>query len=51
LVRNACVAAGNAAAALNPQQCAQLRARLAPLAASDDPTLADHARWALARLA
>jgi epoxyqueuosine reductase len=44
LIRNALVAAGNSA---DPSLCAAVRAH----AASDDPVIAEHARWALARLA
>jgi epoxyqueuosine reductase len=50
LIRNACIAAANAAPTLDPPQRQQLRARLASLATSGDAVLADHAEWALARL-
>ncbi len=50
-LRNACVAAGNTRSTLDEQQRARLRTRLEQLAASGDEVLADHARWALARLA
>ncbi len=50
LVRNACVAAGNAAAMLDQPQAATLRARLETLASSDDAVVAEHAEWALTRL-
>jgi len=50
LVRNACVALGNSA--LTPRDAAYARVvrLLERLASSDDPLIADHARWALARL-
>ncbi len=54
LVRNACVAAGNAAALRhNPQapESVRIRERLAALAASSDAVIAEHANWALAQLA
>ena len=54
LLRNACVAAGNAPALSNAPhapESARLRQRLAQLAASDDAIIAEHASWALARLA
>ncbi len=50
LLRNACIAAGNAGATLDEPAHAQLRARLAQLAVADDPTVAEHASWALAQL-
>ena len=53
LLRNACVAAGNARAALtapHTPESARLRQRLAALAASADAIIAEHATWALARL-
>jgi epoxyqueuosine reductase len=50
LVRNACIAAGNAAPLLDPPQRQQLRARLQTVVASGDAVLAEHARWALDRL-
>ena len=43
LLRNALVAAGNAGEA-------RLRPAVARLAESDDPLLAEHARWVLARI-
>jgi epoxyqueuosine reductase len=49
LVRNACVAAGNAlrtGRATAPEN-RQLREILAQLAESDDALIAEHARWAL----
>ena len=53
LLRNACVAAGNSAALRSDPhapESARLRERLAALAASADAVIAEHARWALARL-
>ena len=50
LLRNACIAAGNALRK-ERQQAAQLRALLARLASSDDAVIAEHARWALAQSA
>ena len=53
LVRNACVAAGNAIrrpGGLRSPENERLRAQLAELAASSDATIAEHARWALAQL-
>jgi epoxyqueuosine reductase len=51
LVRNACVALGNSG--VTPDQQAHSRAveLLDRLAASDDPLIFEHARWALTRLA
>jgi epoxyqueuosine reductase len=46
LLRNACIAAGNA-----KSYSATVQARLTQLAASPDPLIAEHARWALAQLA
>jgi epoxyqueuosine reductase len=54
LIRNACVAAGNAAALRrgpDTPESARIRERLSALAASDDAIIAEHASWALARLA
>jgi epoxyqueuosine reductase len=51
LLRNACIAAGNAGVTLDEPARAQLRARLAQLAAAEDATVAEHASWALAQLA
>ena len=54
LLRNACIAAGNALAprtAAHAPESARLRQRLAQLAASDDAIIAEHAGWALARIA
>jgi epoxyqueuosine reductase len=53
LLRNACVAAGNAGVqhdVSDAQEYARLCERLAQIAASGDAVLAEHARWALARL-
>jgi epoxyqueuosine reductase len=49
LVRNACIALGNAAAGLVPIARARVAALLARLAKSEDSLIAEHARWALAR--
>jgi epoxyqueuosine reductase len=54
LVRNACVAAGNAQAlraASHAPESVRLRERLAQLAASGDAVIAEHATWALVQLA
>jgi epoxyqueuosine reductase len=51
LVRNACIALGNSAAQLGTHARERAGALLARLAASPDPLIAEHARWALARLA
>jgi epoxyqueuosine reductase len=51
LLRNACVAAGNSRAVLDDERRASLCARLEKLAASEDATIAEHARWAIVRLA
>jgi epoxyqueuosine reductase len=53
LLRNACIAAGNAPALRTAPQApesARLRQRLAQLAACADAILAEHAAWALARV-
>jgi epoxyqueuosine reductase len=50
LVRNACVALGNSRLAPGSPAHARIIALLDRLAASDDSLIADHARWALARL-
>ncbi len=50
LVRNACVALGNCAVALDSPEHAQITAVLQRLAASPDAVIVEHARWALARL-
>jgi epoxyqueuosine reductase len=51
LIRNACIAAGNAAAKYSADRpnLRRLRECLRGLAASADPLLAEHAAWALAR--
>jgi epoxyqueuosine reductase len=53
LIRNACVAAGNLAdkQAINAPERLQLQERLNELAASEDSLIAEHAAWALSRLA
>ena len=51
LVRNACVALGNSAVAPGSPQHARIVAMLGNLAASPDAVIAEHARWALARVA
>ncbi len=53
LIRNACVAAGNLAGrySVDAPERSQLRERLSELAASADPLIAEHAAWAVARLA
>ncbi|MGH9678752.1 MAG: tRNA epoxyqueuosine(34) reductase QueG [Candidatus Acidiferrales bacterium] len=50
LLRNACVAIGNSGLGLGDARYAELRERLAQLAASDDALVSEHARWALTRL-
>jgi epoxyqueuosine reductase len=50
LIRNACVALGNSAAALNSAAYPKLVRVLEHLAGSTDALIAEHARWALARL-
>ncbi|MGA8366983.1 MAG: tRNA epoxyqueuosine(34) reductase QueG [Candidatus Acidiferrales bacterium] len=51
LVRNTCIALGNSRVAPGSPTHARIVALLERLAASDDSLIADHARWALARLA
>jgi epoxyqueuosine reductase len=51
LVRNACVALGNSKVVRGSDAHARVAALLERLAASDDSLIADHARWAMARLA
>jgi len=51
LVRNACVALGNSGVAPGSPQHARIVTVLGDLAASPDAVIAEHARWALARLA
>ncbi len=50
MVRNACIALGNSAAGLAPSARARIARLLERLAASPDPLIAEHARWALARV-
>jgi epoxyqueuosine reductase len=50
LVRNACVALGNATIDRNSKTYSQVLLLLSKLADSDDSLIAEHARWALARL-
>ena len=50
LLRNTCIAAGNARGkGASSADTQRVRARLAELAASPDPIIAEHARWALAQ--
>jgi epoxyqueuosine reductase len=51
LVRNACVALGNAQIERGSDAYRRVSLRLSLLADSDDAQIAEHARWALARLA
>jgi len=51
LVRNACVALGNSKIARDSEAYARVTLLLSKLADSDDAMIAEHARWALARLA
>jgi epoxyqueuosine reductase len=51
LVRNACIALGNSAVAPGSTQHARIISVLERLAASPDDVIAEHAQWALARLA
>jgi epoxyqueuosine reductase len=51
LVRNACVALGNSGIAPVSSQHGRIVALLADLATSRDAVIAEHAQWALARLA
>lgn len=50
VIRNACVALGNAAGDLNPAARARVRSLMERLSASGDPVIAEHAAWALARI-
>jgi epoxyqueuosine reductase len=50
LIRNACVALGNSGPGLEPAARERIRKLLTRLAASPDELIAEHARWALARL-
>ncbi len=51
LLRNACIAIGNSGLRANEPRYAEICARLSEFAASGDAILAEHAQWALARLA
>jgi epoxyqueuosine reductase len=51
LVRNACVSLGNAQMAPGSEPYRRISLLLSRLADSDDALIAEHARWALARLA
>ena len=50
MVRNACVALGNAHLERDSAASRRALATLERLATSDDALIAEHARWALARL-
>jgi len=50
LVRNACVALGNSGLRPGEPRHEEICVQLAQLAASEDPLIAEHARWALDRL-
>ena len=50
LVRNACIALGNAKVSRESEQHASIAATLERLVASGDSTIAEHAQWALDRL-
>ena len=50
LIRNVCVALGNSRIAPDNPAYSPIIRRLEQLAASDDPTIAEHAVWALERL-
>jgi len=51
LLRNTCVAIGNSGLRVGEPRYAEICARLSQLAASDDAILAEHAQWALEKLA
>jgi epoxyqueuosine reductase len=51
LVRNACIALGNSGISSGAPAYDQVIDRLEKLSASEEPTIAEHARWALDRLA
>lgn len=51
LVRNACVALGNSQVARQSEAYQRISLLLGRLVDSDDPLIAEHARWALAQLA
>jgi epoxyqueuosine reductase len=50
LLRNACVAIGNSGLRSGEPRYSEICARLSELAVSEDANIAEHARWALARL-
>lgn len=50
LIRNACVALGNSAAGLEPEARNRIARLLKRLSGSPDELIAEHARWALARI-
>jgi epoxyqueuosine reductase len=50
LIRNACIALGNAKVSRDPEQHASIAAILERLVASGDSTISEHAQWALDRL-
>jgi epoxyqueuosine reductase len=50
MVRNACVALGNASLSRDSAEYARVIALLENLANSRDPLISEHAQWALARL-
>jgi epoxyqueuosine reductase len=50
LVRNACVALGNAKLASGSDLCAKITSVLDRIATESDSVIAEHARWALARI-
>ena len=50
LVRNACVALGNAKIAPDSPAHARITQLLERLASGDDALIAEHARWALSRI-
>ena len=50
LVRNACVAAGNSGLRPGDPRYSEIREKLAEIAKSQDPILAEHAQWALCRM-
>jgi epoxyqueuosine reductase len=49
LLRNSCIAAGNAAKHMTEQDRTRTMALLAKLEQCDAPNVAEHARWALAK--
>ncbi len=50
LIRNACVALGNSGVRLGTPEHSRIVAQLERLAASEDPIISEHARWAVGRL-